>query len=420
MFVDRVTVNLRAGNGGAGVVAFQRQKGRPKGKPIGGSGGGGGDVWIEADPQIATLLTYQHNPHHRAGSGTHGQGDIRHGRQGDDLRLPVPVGTTIFDADGVLLADLVKPGQAVKVLEGGRGGMGNHAFAGPKYKAPNFAEQGEYGPEEWITFELKLVADAALIGFPNAGKSTLIARVSAAKPKIAEYPFTTLQPNLGVVTVAGREFVMADIPGLIEGAADGKGLGHEFLRHTERARALIILLDPSQLQEASVEEQYRVLLSELEAHRPDLVRRPRIVAVNKIELVPNLDMSDLAESLGESRIHAISGITGDGIELLLHDIADIVEIAERIAPQREGYMLHRPITEGFAVRFEGGQWVVSGREAERAVALADLTVASAADFAARRLDKLGVDEALRRAGAEKGDEVRIGDLVFEYSERDEP
>ncbi len=416
MFVDQVTVNLRAGNGGAGVVAFQRQKGKPKGKPVGGSGGAGGDVWVEADARVGTLLAFKRNPHHHAGHGTHGQGDVRHGRQGEDLHLKVPPGTTVYDADGLVLADLVKPGQKVRLLEGGRGGMGNQAFAGPKHRAPGFAEQGEYGAEEWFTFELKLAADAALIGFPNAGKSTLIASVSAARPKIADYPFTTLQPNLGVVSVGEREFVLADIPGLIEGAAEGKGLGHEFLRHTERATALVVLLDPSPLQETPIEDQYRTLLAELGAHRPDLVRRPRVVAVNKIELVPELDLEALAGTLAEGRVHGISGVTGAGVKELLHDIANVVETAERATPEREGFILHRPISEGFTIEFEGGEWVVRGREAERAIGLADLTVASAADFAARRLAKLGVDQALRDAGAQAGDDVRIGDLVFEFQE----
>ena len=263
MFVDRVRVSLRAGNGGAGVASFLRSKGKPKGRPSGGSGGQGGSIVLRADPSVATLLRYQRNPHHAAGHGTHGEGDLRHGKNGEDLILPVPLGTLVRDEGGELIADLVEEGQEVVAVQGGRGGLGNAAFVGPMNKAPSVAEQGEYGSEEWFTLEMKLLADAALVGFPNAGKSTFISKVSAAKPKIAAYPFTTLEPNLGVVSFDGREFVLADIPGLIEGAAEGKGLGHEFLRHTERARVLVYLLDPTDMQQLETGEQLAVLKREI-------------------------------------------------------------------------------------------------------------------------------------------------------------
>ncbi len=416
MFVDRVRVHLRAGHGGAGVVSFQKLRGKPRGKAIGGSGGAGGDVVLRAESSIATLLTYQRNPHHSAGAGTHGQGDLRAGKQGDDLILPVPLGTVVTDEDGVVIADLVEPGQQVTVLEGGRGGRGNASLVSRMHRAPNFCEQGEYGDGAWFELELKLLADAALVGFPNAGKSTLISQVSAARPKIADYPFTTLEPNLGVVSVAGREFVVADIPGLIEGAADGKGLGHEFLRHVERARALVILLDPSPLQTETMIRQHDVLVDELTRHSLELAGRPRVVAVNKSDL-PGLEseMTAVAEALGVP-VHTISAATGDGIEPLLHAIADAVERAARLAPEREGFVLHRPIRAGFEVYREDGIWVIDGRVAERAVGLDDLTKPEAADFAAARLARIGVDDALREAGAIPGDEVRIGDLVFEYQE----
>ncbi len=418
MFADRVNVNLRAGDGGAGVVAFRRQKGKPKGRPIGGSGGAGGDVIVEADESVPTLLRYQRRPHHRAGSGTHGQGDLRHGKRGDDLILPVPVGTTVLDEDGTVLADLVRPGQRVALLRGGRGGLGNAALVSDRQRAPHFAEQGEYGEERWFTFELKLVADAALIGYPNAGKSTLISRLSAAKPKIADYPFTTLEPNLGVVAVGDREFVMADIPGLIEGAAEGKGLGHEFLRHTERARVLVILLDPSSLQVDGVSKQYTVLRRELNAHRPDLLERPFVVAANKSDAA-KVDMQALAEELGIDEVHLISAITGDGLERLAFAIAREVDAVVKDEPEREGFVLHRPAGSGFEVHRDGRGWRLVGRAVERAVALDDLTVASAADVAAQRLRRLGVDDALRAAGAQPGDDVAIGDLVFEFREEEE-
>ncbi len=419
MFVDRVNVNLRAGNGGAGVVSFLRQKGRPKGKPTGGAGGRGGNVRVVADENEASLLGYRHNPHRSAESGTHGQGDVKHGKAGEDLVLTVPTGTVLFDADGEMLADLVKHGQEVTVLQGGRGGLGNVALASKANRSPGFAEQGEYGEEAWITFELKLVADAALIGFPNVGKSTLIAHVSAAQPKIADYPFTTLQPNLGVVSVGGSEFVLADIPGLIEGAAEGKGLGHEFLRHTERARVLVMLLDPSSLQTETVQDQYRILLDELEQHRPDLVTRPRLVAVNKSD-IDHVDTVTLAAELGEPKVYAISAVTGDGLEELMLAVAGRVGQVVREAPEREGYVLHRPVGRQIDVRRDDdGVWVVDGRAATRAVALDDLTRPAAADFAAKRLARVGVDDALRAAGAQPGDDVRIGDLTFEFTEEDD-
>jgi GTP-binding protein len=416
VFVDEARVHLRAGDGGAGAVAFRKIRGKPRGKPEGGNGGDGGSVVVSADPSVATLLTFARNPHHRAGSGTHGSGDLRHGRGGDDLVLSVPVGTVVRDDAGTALADLAVAGQQVVVLEGGRGGRGNAAFVGPKHHAPDFAEQGEYGDEAWFIFELKLVADAAIIGFPNAGKSTLISRVSAARPKIADYPFTTLQPNLGVVSFADREFVLADIPGLIEGAAEGKGLGHTFLRHAERARALLVLLDPSPLQETSVADQLGVLMGELAAHSPELARRPRVIAVTKADLPEAADAAAALATRIEDRVHLVSSVTGTGLDALMHAVADAVGRAEREAPEREGFVLHRPVPPGFDIRREGDVWVVTGKAAERAVAFHDLTKPEAADLAAERLARAGIDDALRAKGAVDGDDVRIGDIVFEFDD----
>ncbi|NOY56623.1 MAG: GTPase ObgE [Actinobacteria bacterium] len=412
MFIDRVRVRVRAGDGGAGVVSFQRMRGKPRGRAIGGSGGAGGNVILRADESVATLLVYRRHPHHRAGDGTHGQGDLRAGRRGEDLVLLVPCGTTVRDQHGTLLADLVQDGQEVVVLEGGRGGRGNAALVDPAHRAPTYCEQGEYGEEAWLEFELKLVADAALVGFPNAGKSTLISVVSAARPKIADYPFTTLQPNLGVVSVDDREFVLADIPGLIEGASDGKGLGHEFLRHVERSRVLVLLLDPSALQPVSAEEQLEILIRELTSYSADLARRPRLVVMNKI------DLPESREALAAFDVSpfAISAVTGEGIPTLLHAIADEIEHAAHVGEDREGYELHRPIGPGFTVRREEGVWIVDGRDAERAIGFHDLTIPEAADLAAKRLRRLGVDDALRDAGAKSGDDVRIGDLVFEFED----
>ena len=415
MFVDRVRVQLRSGRGGAGAASFIKQGRRPRGKPAGGSGGRGGRVVVAADPSMSTLYAYRRRPHHSAGDGVHGAGGLRHGKRGVDLVLPVPPGTAVFDEQGRRLADLAAPGQQVEVLAGGRGGKGNAALVSPRNRAPAFCEQGEYGAEAWFTLEMKLWADAALIGYPNAGKSTLIARVSAARPKIADYPFTTLTPNLGVVSAGGREFVLADVPGLVEGAAQGRGLGHDFLRHCERARVLVLLLDPSPLQADPPERQYEVLCRELAAHDPRLAERPRAAAVTKADLgIPGALPSALREQM--PGVSEISSVTGQGVDELMYRVAALAERAEADEPPGgEGYVLHRPVQTGVTVdRAEGG-WVVGGRAAERAVAFNDLTIAEAAGLAARRLARLGVDEALREAGAQEGDEVRIGDLVFEFS-----
>ena len=408
-FVDRVRVNLRAGNGGAGVVSFVRSRGKPKGKPTGGNGGPGGSVILRADRSVATLLRYQRNPHHRAGNGTHGQGDLRHGRGGDDLVLPVPLGTVVIDDEGTILADLVSAGEEVVAVRGGRGGLGNAAFVSPANRAPGVAEQGEYGRDEWFTLELKLLADAALIGFPNAGKSTFISKVSAAKPKIADYPFTTLEPNLGVVSFEGREFVLADIPGLIEGAAEGKGLGHEFLRHVERANVLVVLLDPAETQTEPPSGQLEILNREISDYSIELATRPRLVLMNKA------DLGGLEEEAADLGAAVVSALTGEGIDEALHAIADLVDQVEREAPERKGYVLHRPLGPSFSVTREEDGWRIEGRAAERAVRFADLTMDEAADMAARRLAGLGVDDALARAGAVAGDDVHIGGITFEYT-----
>lgn len=415
-FVDHVTLYARGGNGGAGVASFQKRKGKPRGRPNGGNGGTGGDVVLCANPAVGTLLRYDRRPHWQADSGEHGEGEMRHGRTGDHLTLPVPPGTLVHDELGTLLADLVDEGQCVVVARGGHGGRGNAAFVTPQRRAPSFAEQGEYGEERTVTLELQLIADAALVGYPNAGKSTMISRISAARPAIADYPFTTIVPHLGVVTVDDREYVMADIPGLVEGAAEGKGLGHEFLRHIERARAMVVLLDPSQLQTDTPERQYEVLLAELWAHSPELAARPRLVVMNKGDL---FDGSRAISAGIDEDVLIVSGVTGEGLPEMLRRVADLVDLAERQAPTREGYTLHRPLDEPFAVSLVDGVWLVEGRGAERAANLDDLTVPEAADLVARRLRYIGVDDALRDAGAEPGDDVRIGELVFTYDEPNE-
>jgi GTP-binding protein len=409
-FVDEAQLHVKAGNGGAGAVSFRREAHVAKGGPDGGDGGSGGSVWLVADRNVASLFGFRDHPHRRAGNGTHGMGKGRHGRSGADLEVPVPEGTIVRDAAGDVVADLVAAGDRWLAARGGQGGRGNARFLSNRRRAPSFAEQGEVGEERWLDLELKLMADVALVGFPNAGKSTFISRVSAAKPKIADYPFTTLQPHLGVVRFGEHEFVMADIPGLIEGASAGKGLGHQFLRHIERARVLLILLDLSEPEGRSPAAQERILLDELRRHRADLAERPRVAVGSKADVAaPDVDWP------GER----VSAVTGSGLRPLLGELAGLVDDARAALPKATRFVLHRPAPAGVAVaRDASGGWVVQGRAAERAVALSDLTNPEALAYAQGRLRGLGVERALARAGARSGDRVRIGGFEFDYEPDD--
>jgi GTPase len=409
-FVDLVQVNLRGGDGGAGAVSFRREAHVPKGGPDGGDGGSGGDVYLEADRNVASLLAYRDHPHRRAESGKHGSGNKRHGSSGADLVVAVPEGTQVKTRDGELLADLVRHGDRYLAAHGGRGGRGNARFLSNARRAPAFAEQGEYGEEFWLRLEVKLLADAALVGFPNAGKSTLIAAISAAKPKIADYPFTTLEPNLGVVRFRDHEFVVADIPGLIEGAAEGRGLGHEFLRHVERARVLVLLLDLAPVDGRPPDEQAGVLLDELGRYRPDLLGRPRLVVGSKAD-VATFELDDDDDAI------EISAVTRQGLDVLLGRLGTLVDQARAEEPAPEPFVVLRPAEEGFTVlRDDDGAWRVSGRTAERVVAMADLTNIEAMEYVQHRLRKMGVERALARAGAREGDLVRIGPVELDYLE----
>jgi GTP-binding protein len=409
-FVDEAQLNVRGGDGGAGAVSFRREAHTPRGGPDGGDGGRGGDVWLVADPEVASLLAFRDHPHRRAGNGTHGSGKARHGSNGDDKRVGVPVGTLVKDNEGNVVADLIGPGDTWLAAGGGRGGKGNARFLSNRRRAPSFAEQGEEGQERWLRLELKLMADVALVGFPNAGKSTLISRISAAKPKIADYPFTTLEPHLGVVRVDDHEIVVADIPGLIEGASEGRGLGHQFLRHVERARVLLVLVDLGPLAEASPQDQEQVLLGELGNYRPELLSRPRLVVGTKADVA-----SDAGQSGPSGQDFLISSVTGEGLQPLLRRLAALVIEARAAIPVEEGFVIHRPAAEGVQIeRGPDGGYVVLGKAAQRAVALSDLTDAQALAYAHDRLRRLGVDRALARAGAREGDTVHIGRLTFEY------
>jgi GTP-binding protein len=414
-FVDEAQLNVRGGDGGAGCVSFRREGPVAKGGPNGGDGGRGGDVWLVADHNVASLLAFRDHPHRRAGNGVHGKGKDMHGRGGDDEVVIVPEGTVVRDLyTGEMLAELWNHGDRWRSAAGGRGGRGNARFLTNQRRAPTFAEQGEHGEERWLKLELQLMADVALVGFPNVGKSTLISVVSAAKPKIAGYPFTTLEPNLGVVRVDDdTEFVVADIPGLIEGASDGKGLGHRFLRHVERARVLCLLVDLAALDGVPPAEQERILLDELASYRPELLARPRLVVGTKADLVgdPGEFRAD------DERRLVISAVTGDGVRRLVGAMASAVHEAREQESPREGVVLLRPTARGSLVeRIGEHEFRVSGREVERAVALNDVTTHEATAYISHRLDRMGVHKQLARAGATDGDVVWIGDFGFEYRE----
>jgi GTP-binding protein len=364
------------------------------------------------------LLGFRDHPFRRATDGVHGSGGKRHGARGKDITVMVPVGTVVRDSAGVVVCDLAIDGARCMVAEGGQGGRGNARFLSNRRRAPAFAEQAEKGQEFWLDMELKLMADVALVGFPNVGKSTLIATVSAAKPKIANYPFTTLEPHLGVVRVGSTrdhtEFVMADIPGLVQGAAEGKGLGHRFLRHIERARVLVVLLDLDPMAEHAPADQLRVLLGELERYQPDLVARPRLVVGAK------LDLTDGGAAEAWQCDHVLSAATGAGVQDLVARLAVLVVEARQTsaaAAETTEMVIHRPVPEGVDVRLVSpGNWQVLGRAAERAVAFSDLQDDGALAEAVRRLRRLGVDRALTRAGVRQGDEVTVGAMTFTWGD----
>jgi GTP-binding protein len=420
-FVDQAQLHARAGDGGAGAVSWRREAHVDRGGPDGGDGGHGGDVWLVASVNQSSLLGFRDHPFRRATDGGHGSGQKKHGARGKDIVVPVPVGTVVRDGDGAVQCDLSGDGDRFLIAEGGQGGRGNARFLSNRRRAPAFAEQGEKGQERWLDMELKLMADVALVGFPNAGKSTLISTVSAAKPKIADYPFTTLVPHLGVVRVGGvrdgTEFVMADIPGLVEGAAEGKGLGHRFLRHIERARVLVVLIDLDPLAVHTPADQLRILLGELGGYQPELLQRPRLVVGSKQDLATD----GSAEAVDESMCDLVlSAVTGTGVRPLIEKLAALVHEARAAATVEAtgAIVIHRPVPEGVDVqRVAPGVWRVVGRVAERAVAFSDLNDVGALDEAVKRLRRLGVDRALSRAGVRDGDEVTVGSMTFTWGEQ---
>jgi GTP-binding protein len=421
-FYDEARIFVAGGRGGNGVVSFRRERFVPLGGPDGGNGGHGGSVYLVASPDVRTLAAFRRQRHFRAGDGQHGSGKKKRGANGEDMHITVPLGTMVYDAEsGEFLGDLVLPGQTLLVARGGRGGRGNAAFASPTNQAPRIAEAGEPGEQRWLRLELKLLADVGLVGMPNAGKSTLLAAISAARPKIAPYPFTTLHPNLGVVELPdGRSFVVADLPGLIEGAHAGAGLGHRFLRHVERTRVLVHVIDGSASDPIG---SYRCIRQELELYSPALSAKPELVAFNKMDL-PQAQANWPAaqaqlEQLGVCAL-PISAATGLGLPDLLAAIAQELERA----PQPE-YPHAVPILRPKAVdeeralqisRRQDGVWVLRSPWLERLAKRTAWDMPEAVDRFQHILERRGVTEALRQAGVRPGDTVLIGDMELEWQE----
>ncbi|HEU4354896.1 MAG TPA: GTPase ObgE [Actinomycetota bacterium] len=406
-FVDEVTVFVRGGRGGDGANSILREPYKPRGGPDGGGGGRGGDVVFEVDPGIRDLAFLSDHPHQRAASGRPGGGRNRAGADGADLIVPVPDGTRVDDEEG-LLADLVGPGARAVVARGGRGGRGNAALAGPRNRVPRAAEAGEQGEERRLSVELRTVADVGLVGLPNAGKSTLLSRLTAARPKIAAYPFTTLTPNLGVAGADGDRFVVADIPGLIEGAHEGRGLGDRFLRHVSRCRALVLVVDLSSAEPAS---DLRTVRAELAAYDPELAGRPQLVVGTKADLVE--DPRAAAAPLGSGTV-IVSALTGDGVDGLGDRLREVAQSAVGATGERHPVVVLRPARPSFVVRREGERFRVVGRGVERWVAETDFEDPAKVERLQRRLVKEGVERQLALAGAHRGDEVVIGDRAFEF------
>ncbi|MCW2665727.1 MAG: obgE [Frankiales bacterium] len=424
-FVDRVVLHVAAGDGGHGCASVHREKFKPLGGPDGADGGHGGDVVLVVDHDTTTLLDYHFHPHQKATSGKQGAGDMRTGATGGDLVLPVPNGTVVQDADGNVLADLVGEGTRYIVARGGRGGLGNASLATTKRKAPGFALLGEPGEVKEVVLELKSVADVALVGFPSAGKSSLIAALSAARPKIADYPFTTLVPNLGVVQAAGTIFTVADVPGLIPGASQGKGLGLEFLRHVERCAVLVHVIDTVTYEQGRDPlTDLDVIEAELEAYQTSLSDRPRLVVLNKVDVPEGRDLAEIVRPELEARgleVFEVSAASREGLRELTFAMARLVTAARAARPVEEATrIVLRPTAVdevGFTLEIDpdvDGGFVVRGAKPERWILQTDFNTEEAVGYLADRLNRLGVEKALLAAGAEPGAPVTIGDVTFDW------
>lgn len=423
MFVDEARIKVKAGRGGNGAVSFHREKFRPKGGPDGGAGGRGGSVVLVADEGLNSLNWLRDHPHQSAAAGGSGAGNNRTGADAEDLELKVPAGTVVKDEDATLLADLASPGDRFIAARGGRGGRGNAAFLSGKRRAPGFSEHGEPGEERWLRLELRLVADVAVIGFPNAGKSTLVGAVSRARPKIADYPFTTLEPQLGVVEVGDERFTICDIPGLIEGAHEGKGLGLQFLRHAERAPIFVHLLDAAAGRDPL--DDYNIVRQELVHFRRELAERAEVAALNKIDVADPDEVQAAIARLKQAGIQplAISAKNGEGLQALVRQLLELVKVA-RSQRQDQSFELFRTEPDAPTVTREGEAqgrtaqgrtaWRIRGRAIERWVAMTDLSNPEGLAYLQTRLERAGVERLMAKAGVREGDEVRIGDAVLEW------
>ncbi|MCP1132220.1 GTPase ObgE [Paenibacillus polysaccharolyticus] len=431
MFVDKAKIYVKAGDGGDGIVSFRREKYVPEGGPAGGDGGRGADIIFRVDEGLRTLMDFRYQRHFKAPRGEKGRNKSQHGANAENMIVRIPPGTTIVDEDsGEVLADLTRHGQQVVVAKGGRGGRGNIRFATPRNPAPELAENGEEGEERYIVLELKVMADVGLVGFPSVGKSTLLSVVSAAKPKIGAYHFTTITPNLGVVDVGeGRGFVMADLPGLIEGAHEGVGLGHEFLRHVERTRVIIHVVDMSGSEGRDPFEDWQKINDELRLYNPVLAERPQVVAANKMDMPDseaNLEqfLQQVREVKPDIEIMPISSLTRQGVQELLYRAADLLDQipdepeVEEVADlsERKVYSLEKKEDEGFRIVRENDTFIVESVKIDRMMKRMQLNSHEAILKLARTLRHMGVDDELRKRGAVEGTIVRIGDFEFEFVE----
>jgi len=425
-FVDRVLLHAAGGKGGNGCASVHREKFKPFGGPDGGNGGRGGEVVLVVDRNVTTLLDYHHSPHRKAGYGKPGMGGNRSGADGEDLILPVPEGTVVVGLDGEVIADLTGDGTRWVIAAGGSGGLGNASIASPRRRAPGFALLGEPGTDADVVLELKTVADVGLVGFPSAGKSSLVAAVSAARPKIADYPFTTLVPNLGVVEAGSTRFTIADVPGLIPGASEGKGLGHEFLRHIERCAVLVHVLDCATLEpHRDPLTDLQVLEDELAAYG-GLADRPRVIVLNKVDVPEARELADLVTPELAERgwpVYAVSAVSHEGLRQLCFALAEVVQEYRAALPEPEATrIVLRPTPvddKGFTVTVEEGRFRVRGHKPERWVRQTDFSNDEAVGYLSDRLARLGVEESLVAKGAEPGAEVVIGDdedgVVFDFA-----
>lgn len=427
MFVDRVNIEVKSGRGGNGAVSFRREKYVPKGAPNGGDGGDGGDIIIEADDKVGTLIDLYYHPHQRAANGESGQGSKKTGKNGEDLIIKVPLGTVIEDTDSsTILGDLTENWQRINVARGGQGGKGNFRFKSSVRRSPRFAQKGEPGEEKKLCLSLKIIADVGLVGYPNAGKSTLLSRISAAKPKIADYPFTTLIPNLGVVNVdETKSFMAADIPGLIEGAHQGTGLGDKFLKHIERTKIILHIIDGSIIKKNDLLYSFRTINRELNNFSEKLIKKPLLIAINKCDLLSvKENIACLKDAFRKEgyQIFPISALTGEGLNTLIYGLSSLLDelkLKEKepiieVLPKKETVYKFIP---RFAINKKEDIYEVTGSDIERVVAMTNFNNEEAIDYFQRIIKKMGLEKALIKKGIKEGGQVKIKEIIFTFSSK---